>query len=156
MSIVTLSDTECTIATIIGHRRREISTEKNRASRRDLTADGLDNDIESSAAELAVAKYYNIYPEWSPTMGAVPQFDLRLRGQRLDVKHTDRPDGNLLIPKLIDSLIYVLVCGRMPVKNIIGSLQGSLVRERGTWREDMALPCWFVPAIKLNLIKEEK
>ena len=156
MVTVTLSATECQIASMIGRRRRYISLKYNRVTtRRDFTADGIHNDIESSGAELAVAKYFNIYPEWSPTPGEVPKFDLRLRGLHLDVKNTDRNDGNLLIPYLNESLVYVLVCGVMPKKNIMGCIRGDLVPERGKWREDLPhQPCWFVLADRLNPLKE--
>lgn len=156
MFTVTLSETECRIAEIIGQRRRQISLNYDRAStRRDFNSNGLRNDIESAAAELAVAKYFNIYPEWSPTKGEVPKFDLRLRGLHLDVKSTDREDGNLLIPYLNKALVYVLVCGLMPRKCLIGSLRGDLVPARGRWREDMPhQPCWFVTADRLNQLQE--
>jgi len=156
MFTVILSETECSIAEMIGRRRRQISLAYDRTStRHDFTSDGIKNDIESSAAELAVAKYFNIYPEWSPTHGEVPKFDLTLHGLHLDVKSTDRLDGNLLIPFLDKSLVYVLVCGSMPKKSLIGCLRGDLVPERGRWREDLPhAPCWFVPAEKLNQIKE--
>jgi hypothetical protein len=157
MATVILSKAECEIAEMIGRKRREISLMHGRQTRRDFTPDGIRNEIESSAAELAVAKYLNIYPEWSPTEGEVPRFDLRLRDIRLDVKSTDRPDGNLLIPNLDKSILYFLVCGEMPVKNVIGCLKGELVPERGVWREDMPhLPCWFVPAGKMNRLGERK
>jgi len=156
MFTVTLSETECRIAELIGCRRRQISLMYNRIStRRDFTSDGIKNDIESSAAELAVAKYLNIYPEWSPTPGAVPKFDLRSNGNHLDVKSTERSDGNLLIPHLDMDILYFLVCGTMPRKQIIGCLKGDLVPERGQWREDLPhQACWFVPAERLNQIKE--
>jgi len=156
MTTVILSQAECEIAELIGRKRREISLMYGRDTRRDFTTDGIRNDIESSAAELAVAKHLNIYPEWSPTAGEVPRFDLRWRGMRLDVKSTSRPDGNLLIPRLDESLIYFLVCGDMPKKEIIGSLSGDLVPECGQWREDMPHgACWFVPADKLNQLREK-
>lgn len=156
MFTVILSPAECEIADLIGRRRREISLRNARETRREYTDNGLKNDIESSAAEMAVAKYLNIYPDWFPTEGEVPRFDLHWRDVRLDVKSTARPDGNLLIPHLDKSLIYFLVCGEMPQKSIIGCLRGDLVPERGQWREDMPHePCWFVPAERLNQLKEE-
>ena len=152
---ITLSEAECSIARFIGEKRREISLRYQRDTRRDFTNNGLENDIESTAAELAVAKLLNIYPEWSPTPGKVPKFDLLWRGNRVDVKNTDREDGNLLIPFLDESLIYFLVCGKMPRKNIGGCLSGDLVPSRGRWREDLPhQPCWFVPADRLNKLKE--
>lgn len=152
MKIVILSQTECQLAELIGRKRREISLKYDRGeTRRDFTPSGINNDIESSAAEMAVAKLLNIYPEWSPTAGEVPRFDLRWSGRKVDVKSTQRANGNLLIPYLDESLIYFLVCGTMPTYKIIGCIEGDRVPYAGTWREDLGLqPCWFVPAGELQ------
>ena len=152
MKIVKLSQTECQLAELIGRKRREISLRYDRkVTRRDFTPSGINNDIESSAAEMAVAKLLNIYPEWSPTAGEVPRFDLRWNGRKVDVKSTQLPDGNLLIPYLDKALIYFLVRGSMPTYKIIGCIEGERVPWAGRWREDLGhIPCWFVPADKLN------
>ncbi len=152
---MTLTKVECEIAALIGHIRRQISLEHQRATRRDFTTDGLNNDIESSAAELAVAKYLNIYPEWSPTAAAVPKFDLNWCGIKLDVKSTQRSNGNLLIPDLDPTVTYILVCGTRPTFTIKGYLEGARVPELGTWHTDMTyLPCWFILAEKLLPLKK--
>lgn len=152
MKTVVLSRTECRVAELIGRKRREISLLYDRkGTRRDFTPSGINNDIEASAAEMAVAKCLNIYPEWSPTEGEVPRFDLHWAGHPVDVKSTQRADGNLLIPYLNKSLIYVLVRGTMPTYQVIGYIEGARVPQLGEWRADMAhQPCWFVPADKLR------
>lgn len=155
MVIVTLTKVECEIAEIIGHIRRQISLERQRTTRRNFTDDGLNNDIESSAAELAVAKYLNIYPEWSPTAAAVPKFDLSWRGIKLDVKSTKRITGNLLIDDLDRTVTYILACGTRPNFTLKGYLEGERVPKLGIWRTDMpCLPCWFVSADKLNPLQK--
>ena len=156
MKTVMLSQTECQLAELIGRKRREVSLKYDRReTRRDFTPSGINNDIESSSAEMAVAKLLNIYPEWSPTAGEVPRFDLRWNGRKVDVKSTQRPDGNLLIPYLNEELIYFLVCGATPQYRVIGYIQGERVPWAGRWREDLGhTPCWFVPASQLQEVNQ--
>lgn len=103
---------------------------------------------------MAVAKYLNIYPEWQPTPGAVPRFDLTWNGQKLDVKSTQRPDGNLLIPYLEEYLLYVLVCGQMPEYRILGKIRGKEVTIIGRWTPLEYKGCWLIPADKLEPLKQ--
>ncbi|MBA7468404.1 hypothetical protein ES707_03653 [subsurface metagenome] len=158
MELVTLSQPECRIAAYIGRLRREISVAYDRKeTRRDWTPDGFRNDVEAAAAEMAVAKYLNIYPEWQPTPGAVPGFDLTWNGQKLDVKSTQRPDGNLLIPYLEEYLLYILVCGKLPKYTILGKVSGSKVPFIGRWTDMKYRACWLVPANQLEpLIQARK
>ncbi len=151
---IILSKPECRIAAYIGRLRREISLAYGRKTRRNFTDDGLRNDIEAVAAEMAVAKYLNIYPEWSPTRGEVPGFDLSYRGQKLDVKSTQRPDGNLLIPYLEEYLLYILVCGKMPKYTILGKISGGEVPLIGRWTDMKYRSCWLVPANQLEPLSE--
>lgn len=155
MKIVILSQTECLLADLIGRKRREISLKYGRETRQDFTPSGINNDIEAAAAEMAVAKLINLYPEWSPTAGEVPRFDLRWNGHRVDVKSTQQACGNLLIPYLDESLIYFLVRGPMPTYKVMGYIEGDRVPYAGRWREDLGhIPCWFVPASQLHEVNQ--
>ena len=149
-----LSQTECRIATYVGQLRREISLSYGRSSRRDFTPDGFTNDVEAAAAEMAVAKHLNVYPEWSPTPGEVPKFDLAWNGQKIDVKSTQRPDGNLLIPELDGELLYILVCGTMPQYRILGKIRGFEVPITGRWVTLKHTACWLVPADNLEPLRQ--
>lgn len=150
MEIVILSQPERRIAAYIGQLRREISLGYGRKTRRDFTPDGFKNDVEAVAAEMAVAKCLNIYPEWSPTPGAVPRFDLTWHGQEIDVKSTQQSDGNLLIPNLFEHLVYVFVCGSMPRYRILGKIRGREVPIAGRWVTIKYKSCWLVPPDKLE------
>jgi len=103
---------------------------------------------------MAVAKYLNIYPEWQPTPGAVPRFDLTWDGQKIDVKSTQRLDGNLLIPNLAKELLYVLVCGQMPEYRVLGKIKGIAVATAGRWVTLKHKDCWLVPADKLAPLRQ--
>lgn len=155
MESVVLSQPECRIATYVGGLRRDISlTYDRKQTRRDFTPDGFRNDVEAVAAEIAVAKYLNVYPEWSPTPGHVPSFDLAWNGQKIDVKSTQRLDGNLLIPELDEELLYILVCGTMPQYRILGKIRGSEVPVTGRWVILKHTACWLVPADKLEPLRQ--
>lgn len=160
---VSLSAAEVEIARLIGAKRREISLRYERETRRDFTPSGIDNDIEAAAAEMCVAKALNIYPEWSPTEGEVPKFDLKWRyhGEGLpacsiDVKSTKYLNGNLLVPNLREDHIYFLVRGKIPNYEIVGFLPGHLVKIKGQYVEQTYIPCWSVKADLLYPIKPRR
>ena len=142
--IIKLSPVEIKIARYIGELRRIISLWNNRQTRHDFTPDGPRNDIEAVAAEMAVAKYLNVYPDWSPTKGEVPKFDLQWQGKRVDVKSTRHPNGNLLIPDLNKNLIYFLVQIQLPQFLLIGKIDGFKVNTVGEWVDMPYRPCWVV------------
>lgn len=145
MEVITLSPAECKIADYIGRLRRAISLKYDRKdTRHNFTSHGLKNDIEAAGAELAVAKLLNVYPEWSPTPGAVPRFDLRWHGKQVDVKSTQASKGNLLIPYLDKSAVYILARGSMPGYEIAGCIDGKRVPEVGRWEELEHHACWLV------------
>ena len=146
---VSLSATEVEIARIIGGKRREISLRYERATRRDFTPSGIDNDIEAVAAEMCVAKALNIYPEWSPTKGEVPKFDLHWETRALDIKSTQYANGNLLIPNLRENCIYVLVRGKLPNYEVVGFIPGHLVKSKGQYLNQTYIPCWTIKAEQL-------
>lgn len=149
MARITLSPTEVEIAKVVGFRRWEIASVHARPTARDFTGDLLANDVESVAAEMAVAKALNLYPEWSPTEGEVPTFDLKHNGHKLDVKSTKHPNGNLLIPNPLDDNTYVLTRGKSPTFEIVGCMPGNMVKKVGIYTDQVYIPCWTVPSSKL-------
>ena len=141
---VVLSESECAVAKMLGELRRTQDT--GRLTRRDWAGDGLKNDVESLAAELAVAKVLNVYPDFRISSDAAVQFDLRWRGWRVDVKSTQIETGNLVIDTVDSQVLYVLVRGKMPHLEVVGCIQGNKVPTVGRWRTDLPYPCWFVDA----------
>ena len=104
-----------------------------------------DMNTNSAGAELAVAKYFNVYPEISPIRsneGDCPFFDLVMGDKKLEVKSTKRLDGNLLVKKWKPMLTYILVCGTMPSYKIVGSLESDLIKLRGRWTQMPYSVCW--------------
>jgi hypothetical protein len=142
---ITLSPTEVEIAHLVGRRRRDISLLYGRNNtRHDFTPSGIDNDIEAVAAEMCVAKALNVYPEWSPTEGEVPRFDLKWKDHPINVKSTQYPNGNLLIPDLLESSLYFLVRGKLPHYDIAGYIPGDQVKLKGEYLKQTYRPCWTI------------
>ena|GEM_PF-6286032 len=151
---ITLSATEMEIAGFIGAKRRAASITHKWTTTRDFTDSGIGNDVEAVAAEMAVAKALNIYPEWSPSDGskAVPSFDLKWHALIIDVKSTTYSNGNLLIPKLEPSRIYTLVRGSIPKYEIVGFIHSDAVKSTGQYTNQSYKSCWTVKANRLNPI----
>jgi hypothetical protein len=89
--------------------------------------DPLDAEINGFGAEMALAKFLNVYPDFTLTkeQGA-PDLWVSYgeeRVFRVDVKHTVYGSGKLIAPrwkKPEDTDLYVLVTGRMPEFTIVG------------------------------------
>jgi hypothetical protein len=141
---ITLSACECKIAVFIGKRRNQLSLQTKENGRRDPNQTDEEMNIQAVGAELACAKYLNVYPDLSPTAGELRQWDLVKNGVHYEVKRNHLESGDLLIPKLREGLIYILVCGEMPKYTIVGYLPGMRVKETGEWVNLTYGPCWRV------------
>jgi len=87
----------------------------------------LEIRIQGIGAELAVAKTYNVYPDFSeePRIGG---HDLFIYPSRVDVKHRFRLDGDLIVKwfggrDYQDIDVFYLVVGLMPKYHLIGYIQ---------------------------------
>lgn len=82
----------------------------------------LDPDINGMAGEIAVAKYFNRYPDFS--VGPHRRgYDLVVAGRKVDVKTTTYQRGFLQVKahkKIEDADIYVLVYANIPEYVIMG------------------------------------
>jgi hypothetical protein len=141
---IILSQSECRLANYIGKVRNKLSLETKINGRRDPNQDDETMNIEAMGGELAVAKYLNIYPDLSPTRGKLPEWDLIWNGYKVQVKRNHLQNGDLLVPKCLDQLVYILVCGACPNFTIIGYLVGYSVKLLGSWVQLTYGPCWRV------------
>lgn len=145
MRHVILSEQEQKIAVYIGKKRNELSMRTKWNLRRDPLQDDEMMHIQAMGAELAVAKWLNVYPDMSPTDSALPQFDLIHDGRKVEVKRRDRTNLDLLLPNFRHDATYVLVYGRIPEFTIAGSIDGDRIPEVGEWREDLPYgSCWLI------------
>lgn len=153
MPKVKLSSSEVRIASYIGKQRNMLSSQSKPNARRDPNQNDEEMNIQATAAELAVAKYLNVYPDLSPRAGELPQFDLHMNHQLLEVKRNHLLDGDLLVPKLRQDVIYILACGEMPEFSIIGWMTGARVPECGEWALLLYGPCWRVRPCHLKAME---
>ncbi len=153
--LVILTESECRIAKYVGRLRNKLSAASKPNMRRDPNQSDEGMNIQAAGAELAVARLLNVYPDITPTDDDVlPQFDLVYNSNMIEVKRNHLPNGDLLIPKKYNDLIYVLVCGSMPLYNVVGFIAGASVALLGEWVDLTYGACWRVKPIFLSRIIE--
>ena len=149
---VKLTDSECQVAKLVGQLRRQWHLNKHSTTTQHWTPDAVDRDDEAVAAELAVAKMFNVYPPLAIVMDA-PQHDLIIGPHQVDVKSVKKRPGvqtHLLIPYLKEHLVYLSVEADMPNYEVRGYLFGWEVAERGEWVDLGHHFCWRVHPVKLR------
>ncbi len=121
---VILTEDEERLATYLGKSRAKVNRSSGVSDKKIGPQDGKQADIDAMGAEMAAAKYLNVFPDLTlgPRQGTA---DLRLihKNYTIDVKHTKIEGGNLLAAlwkKLEHSDIYILVTGTMPTYNVVG------------------------------------
>lgn len=99
-------------------------------------------DIEAAAAEMAVAKYLDVYwaddqePDYGGDVG------------NLGVRSTEHDTGHLLIyDRDPDDKTFVLVITKPPWFKIVGGMVAKDAKDHDEWREETKyrVPCWAVP-----------
>lgn len=117
---ITLSQTELSMACMSGADRL-LQNHKNGTN---TQAKKLDRDITGMAGEIAVAKYFNRYPDF--TVGPHHNgYDLMVAGKKVEVKTTSYKPGLLqqsLKKKVTDADVYVLVHIDLPHCEIMGGI----------------------------------
>ena len=87
----------------------------------------LDIDINGAAAEIIIARYYNIYPDLF-TGPHRRGHDLILNGLKIDVKSTWYSPGYIMCglhSEIQDADVYILVNSRFPVCIIKGAVRAA-------------------------------
>jgi len=113
------------------------------------------NDIESAAAELAVAKALGLYWDASIDVFGRPDLVCESRGVAVEVKlNSARDDGDLMVlasSPIEPETIFVLVTGALPAFRIVGWTRGEYVKTFGE-RRTMAAghENFIVPQSMLN------
>ena len=98
----------------------------------------LDPDVNGMAGEIAVAKYFNRYPDL--TIGPhYSGYDLMIAGKKVDVKTTTRNPGWLqakLKKKVTDADIYIMVTADMPHYTIQGGATAQDLIQQHNIKDD--------------------
>jgi hypothetical protein len=106
-----------------------------------------DWEIDGAAAELVVAKELGRY--WSGPVGNFKEGDI---GERIQVRHTNRMDGKLIIREDDKNEHYfVLVRGKMPSYEVVGYINGAEAKlDKFLFGPNGAKPAYFIPSSELK------
>lgn len=133
MCIITLNEMEVRLAKSIAKLRYESNRNSGVPNQKIGPQDNWTTDLDGAAAEIAVAKLINVYPDLSISVRHGGYDLITSKGNRIDVKQTsykngrlicrsDRPDNN------VD--IYILCIGTVPIFNVRGwAWKHELVRK---------------------------
>lgn len=99
-------------------------------------------DIEGAGAEMAVAKYRNVF--W---MGSIGKFKKEADVSGMEVRSTTLEHGSLIIREGDnDDARFVLVVGKLPYKKIVGWIYGREAKQSKWLRAPNSRePAYFVP-----------
>lgn len=150
---VTLEPYEAQMAAEVGMRRQLSSTLKGMQQRVNIPGGYSGNNwtehIEGAAAELAVAKYLEVY--WA---GSVDTFVKDGDVMGMEVRASIREDKRL---KVADNdppnRIVIGVHGRMPHFEITGWIMAGVAHQMHQYRDDPGMvgkPAYFIPTHALN------
>lgn len=112
----------------------------------------LENVKISFGAELAVAKYLNLFPDLSfiPTGEAFRGYDLIWYGLEVDVKWGDMNYDAFYIPKHAKPCDhYIFVTGGSQKYRIMGWMPAKDAKTDKYWNTNVPKPCWVIPKDEL-------
>lgn len=135
---------------ITSDRRRASGSESRRAEHYDEQRT-WDQEIESSLAEMAVARWRNRYWMGSRFNG----IDAGTDAGNAQVRWTAHSNGHLILyEEDSEEGIYVLVTGRSPSMTIVGWMYGQQAQQPQFWREE-GVKCrsWWIPQGALTPIQ---
>jgi hypothetical protein len=132
MKKICLSELEVQICKSIALQRRKADRDAGIDEKYLGPGDGEHRDIQGVCAEFAIAKLMNLYPDFTtnPRRGGKDLTDKN--GKRIDVKQTDKENGNLIAPfhKSVNEVdIYVLVIGTNPYQVVGWCKSAELIRD---------------------------
>lgn len=108
-------------------------------------------DIEGAAAEMAVAKSFNLF--WTPVVREPKELDgdVGFGLQALQVRSTPRDNGRLILhDRDADDAVFVLVTGRLPEFHIRGWTTGREGKQARFQHPGDGRPAYFVPQESLH------
>lgn len=125
--MITLNTAEQRLAKFVAKARHRHNRITGISNRRMGPQSDEQTDLEGIAAEIAFAKYSNVYPDLDTDGDTHPVYDAVLHdGKLVDVKATTYPTGRLIVApwKDVDAVdIYVLVVGAFPTYRIAGAME---------------------------------
>ena len=126
--MITLNTAEQRLAKFVAKERHRHARQNGVTNRRMGPQSDEQTDLEGIAAEIAFARFANVYPDIDVDRDEYPPYDATLHDGRLvDVKATTYPTGRLIVApwKDVDAVdAYVLVIGHFPSYRIAGAMEG--------------------------------
>lgn len=150
---ITLTVGEVAIATFVGSQRDVAARAFGRKDTKGYTEKRIprfEQQIQSAAAELAVAKALNQYWSgaltWDANLGGLPDV-----GEIVEVRSTGTTPPHLIIhPREPDDRPFFLVTGSIPNFTIHGWALGVDAKKDKWWDEARPFPAYFLPATELR------
>jgi hypothetical protein len=139
---IVLNNAELYVAAQVGSMRRVASIQRKLNNKLHSTKSEWAMDIDGAAAEMAVAKYLNMY--WVPTVNAGKEADVA----GFQVRSTNHLNGNLLIRENdVKREQYILVISQPPTFKIIGWIWSDDAKSEKYWRppDETGGGAWWVP-----------
>ena len=133
-----------------------IQNQKNGLTTQKTNKKSYDPDVNGMAGEIAVAKYFNRFPDLSvgPHYSG---YDLMIAGKRVDVKTTKYNPGYLQAKtkkKLEDADIYILVSADVPHFTIQGGATAQQLIQSHNIKDTGYGPCYTLEQDQLTPLKE--
>lgn len=159
MKEITLNEWEESIVRMLAEKRTQTNRSNGVVDRKIGDQDAARAEMDGLGAEMAVAKLFNLYMDISvgPQAGG---HDLISRdGRTIDVKHTHRENGNLLVPLHKESKecdLYVLVTGTMPNYRVVGWEHGKDILEKRNIKDLGYGPTYFLEQHRLHRFTTKK
>lgn len=126
--MIRLNQAEQKLAQFVAKERHRHNRVNGVSNRRMGPQSDEQTDLEGIAAEIAFAKYANVYPDLDTDGDTHPVHDAVLHdGKLVDIKSTTYPTGRLIVApwKDVDAVdAYVLVVGTFPNYRIAGAMEG--------------------------------
>ncbi len=124
MTEIKLNETEKHLCEWVGVERARVNISNKIPDTKEIKVEDTFNTVVSYGAELAVARFFNIYPDFSLVPSPGISHDLVLpTGLRVDVKWVSKPTYGLLYQKDSDintTDAFILVAGYFPRFTIKG------------------------------------
>jgi len=141
-------------AIVIGMTRQLLSIEQKRRDKVVAPPDPWRNNVESSGAELAVAKYTGQY--WTGAAGTRPGIRSADVGSSLEVRYTPYNQGQLIVrPGDPDDRFFVLVGGTLPRYLLRGFIWGWTAKQERYKKDPRGNGiAYFVPSQDLRPVTE--
>lgn len=151
---VVLSWSECEQAAVAGVHRRLLALHDERPAFYGFAEpDTWGSDIESAAAELAVARWLGLY--WTPWARRPAQVVADV-GDRVQVRRRGPRGHHLLLhDRDPDEHVYVQVAGTIPTFTLVGWCVGRDAKDAEFWGDPYSTgrPCFWVPEDRLEPVE---